>query len=170
MGQDRIQRCLQFDPVLAMEQQLNTISPTTNEPVLSRNVLSAADTAQLSSTSDKVFKTYRHSSLQERQRIVSKALDLLDGKKDELAEELTEHMGRPIAYPAKEISTAVTRGRYLLKISEESLKDTEGEAETGFKRYIRKEPLGPILIIFAWNVSLVISSKQMRSQAALIDA
>jgi len=61
-------------------------------------------------------------------------------------------MGRPIAYTAKEVSTAIKRAEYLLKVSEETLQDTPGEAEAGFKRFIRKVPVGPALIIFAWNV------------------
>jgi acyl-CoA reductase-like NAD-dependent aldehyde dehydrogenase len=61
-------------------------------------------------------------------------------------------MGRPIAYTAKEVTTAVMRGEYLLKISDETLKDTPGEVEKGFKRYIKKVPLGPVLILFPWNV------------------
>lgn len=62
-------------------------------------------------------------------------------------------MGRPIAYTAKEITTAAARGEYMLKVSEECLKDTSGEAEEGFERYIRKMPLGVVLVVFAWNVS-----------------
>lgn len=83
---------------------------------------------------------------------MKKALKLLNDKQDELAKEITEQMGRPIAYTAKEVTTAVKRGEYLLKISEDALKDTDGEAEKGFKRFIRKVPVGPVLILFAWNV------------------
>ena len=71
---------------------------------------------------------------------------------DVLARELTEQMGRPIAYTPVEIKTAVKRGEYLLKISDKCLEDTAGEPEKGFKRFIRKAPVGPILILFAWNV------------------
>ena len=98
----------------------------------------------------------------ERQAIVKKALKILNDKQDELAKELTEQMGRPIAYTAKEITTAVKRGEYLLKISGDALKDTDGDSEKGFKRFIRKEPVGPVLIIFAWNVS-DISIKEIHS-------
>jgi len=73
-----------------------------------------------------------------------------------LAKELTEQIGRPIAYTAKEVTTAVKRGEYLLKISEDTLKDTDGEAEKGFKRFIRKVPVGPVLILFAWNYPYLI--------------
>jgi acyl-CoA reductase-like NAD-dependent aldehyde dehydrogenase len=62
-------------------------------------------------------------------------------------------MGRPIAYTAKEVATAVKRGEYLLKVSTEVLVDTPGEEEEGFRRWIRKEPLGPVLVVFTWNVS-----------------
>jgi hypothetical protein len=99
------------------------------------------------------FQSFRKTSLADRQAIVKKALKILGEKQDVLAKELTEQMGRPIAYTAKEVTTAVMRGEYLLKISGEVLKDTDGEAEKGFKRFIRKVPVGPVLILFAWNVS-----------------
>lgn len=131
---------------------ITTISPSTNKPVLTRNCLSDSDLALLPALSTKTFNTFRLTSLEERQVIVKRALKLIIDKQDVLARELTEQMGRPIAYAAKEITTAVTRGEYLLKISSDALKDTKGEAEKGFKRYIRKVPIGPVLILFAWNV------------------
>ncbi|MCJ1332579.1 hypothetical protein MMC10_009272 [Thelotrema lepadinum] len=135
-----------------MTEKLITISPSTNQPILTRNGLSNADIALLPDTAKNAFQSYRSTPLEKRQEIVGKALDLIDKKQDELAKELTEQMGRPIAYTAKEIATAVARGKYLLKISGDALADTQGEPEKGFKRYIRKEPLGPVLILFAWNV------------------
>jgi acyl-CoA reductase-like NAD-dependent aldehyde dehydrogenase len=133
---------------------LITISPSTNKPILERTGLSQQDLQSLPSVAHKAFKAFRNeTSLKDRQQIVEKALKLLGDKKDELAKELTEQMGRPIAYTAKEITTAVARGEYLLKISDEALANTDGEAEKGFKRYIKKVPVGPVLVLFAWNVS-----------------
>ena len=131
---------------------LTTISPTTNEPILTRSGLSDSDVALLPAISTQAFNEFRLLPFGERQAIVRRALKLIGDKQDVLAKELTEQMGRPIAYTAKEITTAVVRGEYLLKISKDALKDTEGEPERGFKRYIRKAPIGPILILFAWNV------------------
>ena len=136
-----------------MTEKLITISPSTNQPILTRNGLSDTDIALLPATARNAFQNFRNIPLKKRQEIVGKALDLINKKQDELAKELTEQMGRPISYTAKEITTAVARARYLLKVSGDALADTEGEAEKGFKRYIRKEPLGPVLILFAWNVS-----------------
>jgi acyl-CoA reductase-like NAD-dependent aldehyde dehydrogenase len=134
-------------------ETITTLSPTTNKPVVIRNGISSTDLELLPQVATEAFLSYRKTSLAERQEIVKKALQLLSGKQDELAIELTEQMGRPIAYTAKEVATAVKRGEYLLKISEDTLKDTPGEAESGFKRFIRKVPVGPVLILFAWNVS-----------------
>ena len=131
---------------------ITTISPSTNKPVLTRNGLSDSDAALLPGSSIQAFNTFRLTSLSERQAIVKRALKLISDKQDVLAKELTEQMGRPIAYTAKEISTAVARGDYLLKISDEALRDTPGEPEKGFKRFIRKAPIGPVLVLFAWNV------------------
>jgi acyl-CoA reductase-like NAD-dependent aldehyde dehydrogenase len=133
-------------------ETITTISPITNKPILTRNGLSDADLQSIPEKSTRAFESYRRTSLSERQEIVKKALKLLGERQDELAKEITEQMGRPITYTPKEISTAVARGEYLLKISEETLRDTEGEAEKGFKRYIRKVPIGPVLILFPWNV------------------
>jgi acyl-CoA reductase-like NAD-dependent aldehyde dehydrogenase len=133
-------------------EKITTISPITNKPVLTRNGLSDADLQSIPETAATAFDSYRRTPLAERQKIVKKALKLLNERQDVLGKELTEQMGRPIAYTPKEVTTAVMRGEYLLKISDETLKDTEGEAEKGFKRYIKKVPLGPVLILFPWNV------------------
>lgn len=135
-------------------ERLITISPSTNKPILERNGLTDEDLATLPTTATEAFKSFRKTTLAERQTIVKNALKGIDRKKDELAKELTEQMGRPIAHTAKEITTAIARAEYLLKISDEALKDTDGEPERGFKRYIKKVPIGPVLILFAWNVGL----------------
>ena len=133
---------------------INTISPTTNKPIVIRNGISPSELDLLPTVATEAFEKFKKTTLAERKDIVKKALKLLSDKQDELAKELTEQMGRPIAYTAKEITTACKRGEYLLKICDEVLKDTDGETEKGFKRFIRKIPIGTVLILFAWNVSL----------------
>lgn len=134
-------------------ETITTISPTTNAPVITRHGPTDAELAELPKRALKAFESYRKTTLAERQQLVRKALDLLTKRQDELAKELTEQMGRPIAYTAKEVTTAVARGEYLLKISDEALADTPGDHQEGFTRFIRKVPLGPVLILFPWNVS-----------------
>lgn len=99
------------------------------------------------------FKTWSKTELKDRQLIVKKALEVLNEKQNDYATEITEQMGRPIAYTAKEVATAVKRGEHLVKISEDALADTPGEEEKGYRRRIKKCPVGPVLILFPWNVS-----------------
>lgn len=147
-------------------ETITTISPISNKPILTRNGLSDADLQSIPATATRAFDSYRRTSLSDRQAIVKKALKLLDERQDELAKEITEQMGRPIAYTPKEITTAVARGEYLLKISQDALRDTEGEAEKGFKRYIKKVPLGPVLILFPWNVRVANSPQASYANSA----
>lgn len=133
-------------------ETITTISPITNKPVVVRNGLSDIDLQRLPATAVEAFNAFRKTSLDERKAIVKKAMENLEARKDQIAKEITEQMGRPIAYTAKEVSTAVMRGNYLLKVSDEALAATDGEPEKGFKRYIKKVPVGPVLILFPWNV------------------
>lgn len=132
---------------------ITTISPTTNEAILTRSGASQAELELLPEVAAKAFESFRKTTLRERQDVVRKFLKGLSDLQSELAEELTVQMGRPIAFAATEIATAVKRGEYMLSISDEALADTDGVPEKGFKRFIRKVPVGPVLVLFAWNVS-----------------
>jgi len=132
-------------------EKITTISPSTNKPIIERNGPTEEEFAQLPKTAKRAFLKYSKTPFAERQKIVQKALQIITERQDELAKEITEQMGRPIAFTAKEVTTAVARGEYLLKISNDALSDTPGEPQEGFKRFIRKCPLGPVLILFPWN-------------------
>ena len=131
---------------------LTTISPSTNTAVRTREGPTFDQLRQLPQTAQTAFISYRKTELSERQKIVKKALQLLHDKRHALSKELTEQMGRPVAYTEKEITTAIARGEYMLKISSDALKDQPGEPEAGFQRWIKRYPVGPVLILFAWNV------------------
>ncbi|KAJ4514929.1 hypothetical protein HRR83_005997 [Exophiala dermatitidis] len=138
---------------------ITTISPVTNKPILTRHGLPPNEILGLGKTAQQAFKSYNetHTTLESRQKIITRALEILSSRQDELARELTEQMGRPIAYTGKEITTAIKRAEYLNKIAPEVLgKEIPGEPETGFKRYLRKEPVGVVLVIFAWNYPYLI--------------
>lgn len=140
-------------------ETISTISPITNKPIVTRQCPTDAEAQAILQTSTKAFQSFSRTSLNDRQNIVKAALVLLRQRQDALAKDLTEQMGRPIAYGAKEILTAAARGEYMRSISDEVLKDSEGQPEQGFKRYIRKVPVGPVLVLFAWNVRLSLPIK-----------
>lgn len=136
-----------------MSTAIKTISPSTNQVVCERPATTIEEAHQVAKRSQDAFQSFRKLSLAERRAIVVKALALIQERKMDLGRELSTQMGRPIAYSHKEIETMQKRADYLLDIAEEALKDIPGRPENGFKRFIKKIPVGPTLIIFAWNVS-----------------
>lgn len=142
-------------------EEIITISPTTNKPVTTRHGPSNTELEAVPANAVRAFQSWSKTSLTERQAIVKKAIGLLRERQDDLARELTEQMGRPISYGAKEVATAALRGEYMLKVSGDCLQDTPGDAEQGFKRYIRKAPLGTVLVLFAWNYPWLILANSL---------
>ncbi|MBW0519217.1 hypothetical protein O181_058932 [Austropuccinia psidii MF-1] len=140
-----------------MAQKIITQSPIYNQPILERSSPTDQELEAIILKSSLAFKKFRQShNLSQRQEVIRKLINLLDQNKNQLARELTEQIGRPIAYTAKEITTAINRTQYLLSISNQALEDIPGQPEHGFKRFIRKVPIGPVLIIFAWNYPYLI--------------
>lgn len=71
---------------------------------------------------------------------------------DTLADELTRQMGRPIAYTPFEIRRGFSeRVSYMADIAESALADVTVEPQAGFRRFIRREPLGVVFVVAPWN-------------------
>jgi acyl-CoA reductase-like NAD-dependent aldehyde dehydrogenase len=71
---------------------------------------------------------------------------------DKMGEELAWQMGRPIAYTPNEIRRGFQeRALYMCSIAESALADLRLEAKAGFERFIRREPLGVVLVVAPWN-------------------
>lgn len=132
---------------------IQTISPSTGATIFTHPGHSAAETTALIDTAAAAFKTYKKTTLAQRTQWVVAALDIIKGLKETLVGELTAQMGRPIASAGGEIDTMRKRADYMMSIAEQALADLPGQAEEGFKRWTSLEPVGPVLIVSAWNVS-----------------
>lgn len=71
---------------------------------------------------------------------------------DRLGEELTRQIGRPIAYSPFEIRRGFReRIEYMSGIAEAELADLAIEPKENFRRFIRREPVGVVLVPAPWN-------------------
>ncbi|KAL1864988.1 hypothetical protein VTK73DRAFT_5538 [Phialemonium thermophilum] len=138
------------------EATIRTVSPSTNKVVAEVPVTTLSEARSIAKASEDAFASWSSVALAERKRIVQRALALIQQRKMELSRELTVQMGRPIAFSHKEIETMQKRADYLIDIAEESLQSLPGRPEAGFKRWIKKVPVGPILVVFAWNFPYLI--------------
>lgn len=135
-----------------MADKIRALSPSTNKVIFERDGITIPQAQNVFATATKGFQSWRSVSFNQRKEILIRGLALIQERKHQLAEELSLQMGRPIAFGAKEIETMQKRADYLLSISEEALQSIPGQPEAGFRRWVEKEPVGPILVIFAWNV------------------
>jgi acyl-CoA reductase-like NAD-dependent aldehyde dehydrogenase len=88
----------------------------------------------------------------ERASVCRKMVEWCLANADTLGDELTRQMGRPIAYTPNEIRRGFQeRALHMCAIAEESLRDVSIQRKDNFRRFIRREPLGVVLVVAPWN-------------------
>lgn len=95
---------------------------------------------------------WRHTSLEERAAIIERMVVYMLDHADEIGTELTWQMGRPIRYTANEIRRGFQeRARHMISIAPSALADIFTAPKDGFQRFIRREPVGVVLVLSPWN-------------------
>ena len=94
---------------------------------------------------------WRSQSIEARANVCRAALDYFETNKEAIALEISQQMGRPIRYCGGEVAGLQERGHHMINIAEQSLSDVQVAAQPGFKRFIRREPVGTVLVIAPWN-------------------
>jgi acyl-CoA reductase-like NAD-dependent aldehyde dehydrogenase len=94
---------------------------------------------------------WAHVPIVERTRHAMAFLDALVGMNDEIVPELAWQMGRPIRYGG-EMGGVKERVAYMVEIAEKALAPVPASnPKEGFRRYVKKDPLGTVLVIAPWN-------------------
>jgi acyl-CoA reductase-like NAD-dependent aldehyde dehydrogenase len=134
-----------------MSDRLVTQSPVDGSTYVERPFASESEVQRALDAAVRAQQTWRRVPLKDRAAIVSKAIDAFVARRTELAQEISWQMGRPISQSPGEIGGFEDRARYMISIAEESLKDVDPGPKPGFNRFIRREPLGVVLVIAPWN-------------------
>jgi acyl-CoA reductase-like NAD-dependent aldehyde dehydrogenase len=90
-------------------------------------------------------------SVAERAAYCARMVDAFVADKERIATELSWQMGRPIRYSSNEVRGFEERARYMIAVAEKTLADIQMEPKSGFTRFIRREPLGVVLVLCPWN-------------------
>ena len=96
-------------------------------------------------------KAWAARPLDERIALVKAGVAHMTAKKDEIARELAEQMGRPIRFGAGEFGGVNARTDYMAGIAAETLAPKVIEDTDAFRRYIAREALGVVFVIAPWN-------------------
>jgi acyl-CoA reductase-like NAD-dependent aldehyde dehydrogenase len=136
---------------------LKVISPVDNSVYAERPLAKAAEIESALERAQIAQRAWRSVSVAERARILSRFCDLFEAKRDEIAQELTWQMGRPSRYAPNEVRGTLERARHMIAIAPSALADIDAGPKEHFKRFIRREPLGVVLTIAAWNYPYLIA-------------
>lgn len=95
---------------------------------------------------------WRRIPVSERAAICLRMKDWLVENSDEIGKELTWQIGRPIAYSPFELRRGFNeRVNFMCEIAERELTDIAIEPKENFRRFIRREPVGTVLVLAPWN-------------------
>jgi len=127
-----------------------SINPATGETLKTFAALNESEIdAKIARAAD-AFRTYRRTSIAERATMMSRAADILENEKRELAKLMALEMGKPFKGGIGEVEKCAWVCRYYSETAAQHL--SEQVIETNASRsYVRFDPLGPVLAVMPWN-------------------
>jgi acyl-CoA reductase-like NAD-dependent aldehyde dehydrogenase len=127
------------------------ISPVDGRELVRRATASDAEIAQALAHSRAAQRDWARLSVGERGAYCLRAVEAMLAMEAEIAPELAWQMGRPVRYGGGELRGFAKRARHMIAIAAESLADIVPTPKEGFRRFIRREPVGLVLTIAPWN-------------------
>ena len=133
-----------------MTTTLKCISPIDGSVYAERPVLSLAEAEAAVARARAAQAEWAARPLAERVALVEAGCARLTAMQDEVVPELAHQMGRPVRYGG-EFRGMNERASYMASIAAEALAPIEIEDSATFRRLIKREPHGLVLIIAPWN-------------------
>ncbi|WP_298964600.1 aldehyde dehydrogenase family protein [uncultured Roseibium sp.] len=133
-----------------MSDVIKLISPVDGSVYAERAALDGTAVEKVISAARSAQPGWAATPIAERVAYCLKALEALKAMNDDVVPELAWQMGRPIRYGG-ELGGTIERTEYCAKIAEEALADIERTDKPGFKRYLKRVPLGIVMVIAPWN-------------------
>jgi len=134
-----------------MINTLRTVSPVDGRIYVERPLETAAGINRALEAAGRAQAAWGGLPLIARCETLSRAVDAFAAKAAEIATEITWQMGRPIRHAPGEIRGFEERARYMLEVAATALAPVEPGEKAGFKRQIKRVPLGVVAVVAPWN-------------------
>lgn len=133
-----------------MADTVKIISPIDGSVYAERPLIADADIARTITRAKIAQAKWQLVPIAERNTYIAAFLEALVGMNNDIVPELAWQMGRPTRYGG-ESGGVIERAEYMMGIAEKALAPIERTDQPGFRRYIKHEPLGIVLVIAPWN-------------------
>ena len=131
--------------------QITCVSPVDGSTYAQVDCTPDADVTASLAKAGQAQKDWSDLSVGERRKYCSAAVDAMLAMGEEIVPELAWQMGRPVKFGAGELAGFEERARHMIDIAEDSLAPVVPDEKEGFRRYIRRDPLGLVFTIAPWN-------------------
>lgn len=128
-----------------------TISPVDGSVYVERPLATDTEAQEIMDRARRAQPGWRKLPVASRAAFVNRFIDAFVARKDTIAEEITRQMGRPISQSPGEVRGFEERARYMVSIAPEALADIDAGPKQGFRRFVRREPVGVVLVLAPWN-------------------
>ncbi len=136
----------------------HTISPVDGSVLVERSYARESEITDTLFAARRAQQMWKHTKLEDRAEFCKKVVAYFLNHADEIGSEITRQMGRPVRYAPSEITGGFQeRALHMIGIAAESLKKIKIPEKTGFIRYIKREPLGTVLVLAPWNYPFLTS-------------
>jgi acyl-CoA reductase-like NAD-dependent aldehyde dehydrogenase len=136
---------------------LKCISPVDGSVYAERAPASAAHIERALEAARAAQRGWREVSIAERATFMERFCASFERRATQTATELAWQIGRPIRFAASEVRGTLERARYMTAAATQALAQLEPAAKAGFQRFIRREPLGVVFTVAAWNYPYLIA-------------
>ncbi|MEN8117111.1 MAG: aldehyde dehydrogenase family protein [Bacteroidota bacterium] len=137
--------------------KFQVISPIDGSVYTECQLHSQADIEKVLTSAKQAQCSWRDLTVAERKPYIEKFITSFESLNDRISEELTWQMGRPISYSPFEVRGTIERATGMLDLADKKLSDVLVDEISGFNRYIKREPLGTVFVIPAWNYPYLIA-------------
>ena len=128
------------------------ISPVDGSTVAERELFTDAQVDAVLARAESARAVWRAVPLDRRIAMCEAMVQWLESNVADIAHEITMQMGRPVRYTPNEILRgAQERARHMMSIAADNLGDIAVPQVDGFRKFIRREPVGTVLIVAPWN-------------------
>jgi acyl-CoA reductase-like NAD-dependent aldehyde dehydrogenase len=136
---------------------MRTISPVDGRVYAERAAASAAEIDATLQRARTAQRAWRDVPVAARAALMERFCAAFAARAADIATELSWQMGRPIRYAPSEVRGTLERARYMIGVAATALADFDPGVKPGFRRFIRREPLGVVFTVAAWNYPYLIA-------------